>query len=421
MTRNSFSESERSRCVALRAEGMQYWKIADALNTEFHGGNRVRTGDGIRNQFRYLRTDSEEQEDAPVVEQQSNTSLLRKANDRLKQERDRAQEYTDNVIEAIRESIVALPQPNSKTFFPKPSRLTRVEDAHLLVSDLQLGEKVSRMDTGGINEWNYNIFDRQLDYLMGRAIEVLEIQMHGGAKFRTLNIDLLGDMVDNESIYPGHAFHIEFGVIDQLILGADRMSRFVNSFSGTGMFDKVVLRCVYGNHANFRGKGTKVDTKDNWDYLFYRMMQMHLAENKDVEWDIPQSYYCNYVSQGWKYLLTHGHEIRGWMGLPHYGLQRRAGKNTAMFSNSEWHKELQQDVNRMKTLRPFDVWCIGHHHQSNYLSSGDLRIFINGCFPGGNTFSMQQLGEAGDPKQWIFGSHSNRPVTWMNELDLSDK
>jgi len=100
--------------------------------------------------------------------------------------------------------------------------------------------------------------------------------------------------------------------------------------------------------------------------------------------------------EGWRFLQTHGHDVKSWNSIPWYGLNR-----------------LVTNINALEASRgtPIHHYLFGHFHTEASLPHAAGESFINGSLIGGNEFSINAMGKAGQPTQWLLGVHKTHGVT----------
>ena len=85
--------------------------------------------------------------------------------------------------------------------------------------------------------------------------------------------------------------------------------------------------------------------------------------------------------------------------LPYYGIDRKTG---------DW----------ANILAPVDVFCVGHFHSPGLIRPRSEPIVMNGTFVSDDEWAIGTIGKSGKPCQVTFGSHPERPVSWLYLLDL---
>ncbi len=101
--------------------------------------------------------------------------------------------FQDRIIDIIREGITALPTVDIPKKIITPKGITK-EDAVLLFSDAHIGEVVSKEETGGFGEYNFDMFIARMEMLFEKIIELVIGKMQG-YQVDKLHIIGLGDIV----------------------------------------------------------------------------------------------------------------------------------------------------------------------------------------------------------------------------------
>lgn len=217
---------------------------------------------------------------------------------------------------------------------------------------------------------------------------------------------LLGDLVSGEDIFPMQPHRIDRSLVFQMVEGAVHLSRLLRRICG--MFEQVFAFFIPGNHG--RTKTTTLNT----DFILYLLMQQRLANQDNLKIVLSDSDMCGvYLDQTlglldwpgdlrdrrWNYLLTHGHQTRGWMGVPYYGLDR-----------------LVQRISQTTGIL-WDHTFVGHHHTS--ADTDDWTVV--GSWVGGTDFSVGRMQKASQPKQLIRGFNPRYGLTWSYPIYLGEK
>ena len=302
------------------------------------------------------------------------------------------------VLDAVRE-IGDLPSPKPVPLPPKAK--PGHEDAVLLISDVQAGQRVDNRESGGLGHFNLEVLQQEILYLQG-AID--RIRQHH-LDCRTLHVAFLGDIVEGVAIFPGQMRQVDLGVVRQVMFSVEHFARFLHFLASR--FPEVRCYGVVGNHGRVGGRPGEFSPLDNFDYLVYRWLEERLRPVRHVTWDIAESWWKIATVQGWRFLLNHGEDTGpAWAGIPFYGASRMKAR----------YRETIRTACRVTGLteEDFDYICIGHHHEAaNFLS-----IFMNGNWPGGSEFSLKRLQMGSIPVQWMFGVHRDHGVTWQRAVNL---
>jgi hypothetical protein len=307
---------------------------------------------------------------------------------------------TEIMIETVRECISAFPAP--KAVKEKPVRKDREkEEALLLFSDAQLGEEIKLEDTNGFGEYNVDIFKSRMDYLSDEIRRIAEVQQ---TNIERLNIFMLGDNVDGLGIYRGQDHHLDVLVVDQVLIGAEQIAK--NLIECLSTFERIRIWGIVGNHGRVGKKG-EYPTTVNWDYVLYKMLEKMLENYSDrIEWIIPKSNWCIADVCGQNFLLIHGDTIKGWNGLPYYGIDRADSRLKTMLASKGQN---------------FRYMCLGHHHNPADIDSPAGEKILNGTMVGGSDFSINILHTSSRPSQWYFGVKPKKGITWRYKILLDEE
>ncbi len=312
---------------------------------------------------------------------------------------------TEMVIEKCQSAISVLPPLDIEPIYPRfHSKDERSEEEVILdISDIQAGTKVDGEGTGGLTEFNWGILESEFDALFKGAMSICKRQMEL-APIRKLNIFNLGDMVEGWDIFTGQPQNIDQDIYNQVF-------RLVQTFASFTLrllpaFDEIEISCIAGNHGRVGKRGENPHWV-NWDNVFYRVLEIYFKDNPRIKFNIPKSWYYIKEIRGWKFLLQHGDSVKGWGGIPFYGIDR-AQKNS---------RELLETIDE-----EFDYIEMGHLHTPAMLPlmSGGF-ITVNGCWPGGSILSLKDMNKTSKPIQWIKGIHPEYGMTWCYPIYLNGR
>lgn len=312
----------------------------------------------------------------------------------LKESRSKCKQLEEHILdqENLVERIIAatsnpLPGPNFSCYKGgQPGKGAR--DAILPLFDMQFGQRVRRVDTPArMNEFNVEVFTRRLERYVDAVTGLLE-DYSSSHLIENLIIPLGGDMVEGEGIFRGQEWQLELDPVEQVlglkgllgsalheIIGVAREEMGVH---GVGIF------CVPGNHGKIGGKksGATPSTM-SWDYLLFEMLKDHLQRYPIEIFAIEPAGSIVFESQGWVFRVIHGDEVRGWGGIPFYGLGRYDAKAVRL------HNQI------------FHYLLLGHHHQPASIPVGDGEHLMSGNWVGTNNLSTK-ITAAGRPSQWVY-------------------
>lgn len=323
---------------------------------------------------------------------------LRRENTELREELANREAVVGRILDAAR-----MPVDVPRYTVAKQDRALPVRSAVLPVFDCQFGQLVRPEDTPlGVGEFNTGIFDQRLQ----RWLEAVTGSMRDYAashRIEELVIPFGGDNVEGEDIFGGQAWQLELDPARQTVEFARRWTGVLQELIAFAKEEvgikRIAVYAVPGNHGKVGGKrkGATPSTM-SWDWLAMEWLKDALrAEPIDV-WGIEPGGALLFESMGHLFLTIHGDEIKGWGGLPFYGMTRYDGRAMRL------------------TGEVYDYCLMGHHHQPASIPNGSGGEFIvSGDWVGGNNLS-RFLAAASRPQQRLlfvsekFGITENVPI-----------
>ena len=305
--------------------------------------------------------------------------------------------FQDRLIEVVKDSIVALPAVKvmeERVLEKKVPEETVVG----LISDLHIGEKVSKEETRGLGGYNFDIFKKRFNFYIDKIIDFSQNKLQGYV-FKKCNLVCLGDMVSG-TIHEELLEMRDLSILDQAFLGARVIGEGIRRVAS--IFPSVEVDCVFGAHGRLFTKKRYKERYVNWDEVLFRVLELLLKEQKNVKFVIPRSFFEVIDIEGWKFLIYHGDDIKSWMSLPYYGIER----DVARFRDLLY-----------KSGEKFDYVLIGHFHEMAEL--GQV-VVVNGTMKGADEFGMGKLRKAGRASQKIFGVHKKHGKTWSFDIRMDD-
>jgi len=133
---------------------------------------------------------------------------------------------------------------------------------------------------------------------------------------------------------------------------------------------------------------------NSYGYLVAALMQAYLEKHKNIDFNVhTMSEKVIQVSTR-NYLITHGHTIKAWMGIPWYGVERKAAKE-AMARQSI----IMDDIMRAKEIG-FNKIIHGHFH-----TPFDSALYSCGGSVSGTDAYDHQNGRHAEPSQSAWMVH----------------
>jgi len=275
-------------------------------------------------------------------------------------------------------------------------------DAVVTLSD-QHGDRVVRTaGSWGLERYDFNVFRCRIwewAKMIGRYCSV-----HlPNYKFETLWVWHLGDAVNGDIHNMKHRNHFGNSMVASLAIGDLQAEVFAYL---SQFFERIAVVCVPGNHGRTTSKVEWEDPFDNFDYLVAKTMKLRLGDNDKVEIFTPRAWSAFVEVRGYLWNLNHGHGVRGVMGIPWYGFERREGRvqRLASFNN-----------------RPIDYFAYGHFHTPMTRPSGRGKAVHSGSWYFTDEYALNQLAVGNTPEQTLlvfserFGRQMEIPLMVRDE------
>ena len=276
------------------------------------------------------------------------------------------------------------------------------EAVTILFSDAQIGSLVKAGETGGIGNYNKDVFCERLENFQNNMVKILKYHPN---PMSVLYVDFLGDIIEGSTIFKGQLRQIDMNTVEQVLFASEKIAHTLNFLST--LFGKVVVNAIVGNHGRVGEKGVN-SPLDNFDYLVYKYLEDRLKTNKRIRFNISPTWWMIVEKKEHKFLLAHGDDFKSWLRIPFYGALRYR-QNMIELLRESFNKVINGKVD-------FDFLEVGHHHEPAEFS----RIIMNGNWVGASEFSGKRLQAGGMPTQMVFGSHPVYGITWIRKVFLED-
>lgn len=295
----------------------------------------------------------------------------------------------------FREIAPQVPAPPK--YKPPPAGKDTVTETMVLHwSDWHAYETVSAERTRGFGEYSGKIFGQRVRAMVERHLSIKRrMERGGGWRFPKLVIAVNGDLVSG-TIHEVERHSDAPNVVMAVFGCAHVLASAIRDLAGD--FESVEVFCTSGNHGRLPD-ARRMQQKDptrSWDTAIALYAREMCRTMPHVRWYIPDSYSVAFDVEGWRFLQTHGHDVKSWNQIPHYGINR-------MVSN----------LNALEASRgtPIHYFLFGHHHNKTSLDHAAGEWFINGSLIGATEFSVQGMGRADKPSQWLLAVHPEHGVT----------
>jgi hypothetical protein len=306
---------------------------------------------------------------------------------------------TEIIADKIALAVDALPRvkkPVYKRTVRSKKHSSGGEDVGLMLSDMHIGHHHTLEETGGLSEYNVDVFKTRINNVKKATEEIVELhsQLY---KIDKLHIFSLGDIVAGMNRAGNWSpVYINMPIYDQMIEGFEAFSDVI--YYWLGLFDEITFYGVMGNHGRAAAIGYEKEYV-NWDFLCYKFLEARFKDNPRVKFVVPKTWWILANIRNHNFLVVHGEDVKGGV-LPVKGLQ-----------NYE-----QKMIGIIKTIP--DYTLSAHFHAAAELTTNHGRLLINGSFVGPDIYALKNLQSSSKAEQKIFGIHDNRGITWSYNLDL---
>ena len=313
---------------------------------------------------------------------------------------------TNGIFQAMADELTTVVKPlpafvRSKTKKTKKTKKRSEEHVVLHLSDGHHDQIVVPEECGGLETYNFPISCRRAETLVDTTVDWTRNYLGGSFKFPVLWVLAYGDHTSGE--IHGHVHRSYY------------RNQFKNSFAIGQLhalmyrdlsehFDEIKVVYVPGNHGRRSVKKDHHGAHDNWDYLVAEIARLHCADLNNIEFLIPNSYSINLDINGIGFNISHGDDVRGSLGLPYYGLQRRQ-RNLAALEHATSGPRVRYN-------------CCGHFHKPGTVGDMDGEMIVNGPWLATDAYCFNSFAGYTEPSQWLHGVKPSHGVTWRLGVQL---
>jgi len=279
----------------------------------------------------------------------------------------------------------------------KDRRRKGEETAIVVLSDWQLGKSTP--------SYSSDVCEERVALYADKVASITELQ-RADHPIRRLEVALVGDMVEGELIFPGQHWEIDASLYRQVTVDGPRiLGDFLRRM--LGIFETVHVTAVPGNHGAIGGRSRRdMHPESNADRMLYTITEQVVTDDR-LSWTVPEKDWKAVIDIGdrARFLLLHGHQVRGYAGIPWYGWMRKTAGWVTM---------------ERLGFPAFDAVLAGHFHTPVSLYMNGVRVWINGSTESHNPYAAEQLAAAGEPSQWLLFAQSGKGVTAEYLIRLAD-
>ena len=326
--------------------------------------------------------------------------LINEENDKLRCDI----ENLEALQETVRHSCVALnpvPMVYRSTMTSSKTRST----ASLILGDWHIGNYISKRQIEGINEFNLRMATHRVDFLGDKFLHNINT-MRAGFKIDELVIMCVGDFISG-GIHKELDMFNEFSPPEQAVKAGGLLGNLIVSLAPHFEHVRVVAQNA-DNHGRLYPKPmAKSKGAHNYNVVVNAVMEQMTSKCKNVRVEVQPGMKGVIKVESTKFLTQHGDVIKGWQGIPHYGIERE--KNREKVKRMVFRRLMKESEGI-----DFDVMVIGHFHEFNWREE----IIVNGSLTGTDEYDHAS-GRFGMPHQVSFLVHPRHGVHSFNRWILA--
>lgn len=327
---------------------------------------------------------------------------LKDTNERLLKQIDKLKDKKADLVEAVyrgaKDGMSTLSLPKIQ----KPVKTTSKKGEEIcvpLLSDIQLAKRTSTYST--------EVAEERVVRYAEKIVKIARIQRANHIVKRCV-VFALGDIIEGELIFPGQAHEIDSSLYRQVTVDGPRiLSKFFNILLSE--FEEVECHWVIGNHGALGGRSRRdYNPESNADRMLGKILQTMFNKQPRMKFHVPEKSWYTVADLGVKakFLLFHGDNIRGTMGVPFYGYNKKILGWKSLAANG--------------LMENFTHAVCGHYHTPTTMYINDTRVWVNGSTESYNTFAQEQLASMGRPSQFCLFVKPNKGVTAEYLVNLEE-
>lgn len=279
------------------------------------------------------------------------------------------------------------------------------QSAMLLLSDTHIGQVVESDQTLGFGGYNFPTFLRRLKRVETAIHSILS--EHVNTPVDELVMVMLGDMLHGNLGHSEEASQVNT-LFSQFYGAGHALAQFIRNVAS--LVPKVRIHTTVGNHTRYSNQH-KMPARNrfsNFDQFLYAYIAALTEDIDTVEWNLSKDPFALFDVQGWRFLGSHGEELRGGdkaLGIPVHAMGRRISSTSQMMASNG--------------AKPVNYYVFGHHHKPMSIPHTMGELLCNGCFAGMDDFSLAAGFNPIPPVQKFFMVHPKFGRAATYDLNLS--
>ena len=249
--------------------------------------------------------------------------------------------------------------PLPTDYTPEIRRSKSSVSAIMQTTDSHMGATQNADEIEGLNSYSPEICRSRNIGFAQSAMRYFET-LRNAYRINTLHWFFTGDLISgdiHEELKITNAFPSPVQVVEAAKLHATQVALLAPKF------ERIVIHFISAdNHARLTRKPQAAEEGLNsLNYLVGVMLQTYLSKHANVEFNLYPVHEKVVRVENLNYLVMHGHSIRGWMGVPWYGIERKAGKESAVRLANIMAAQEKEILQRAKMIG-FHKMIHGHFH-----------------------------------------------------------
>ena len=251
-------------------------------------------------------------------------------------------------------SSVKAMKPAEVKYVPKEINTGTVIEAVMQISDVHMGAVQDPDEIEGFNEYSPEICEmRCLDYVNRFNRYVARQRL--SYVVNNCSVIVTGDLISgdiHQELQVTNAFPITVQVVRAAQILSQQMYQLSQNFS------TVTVHFIGAdNHGRLTRKPqAKQEGINNMNYLVGILAQAYLEKCTNVDFRIYPQYEKVITVLNRNYLISHGHGMKCWLGIPYYAADRKLGKEFSA------RMQLIMDQKLKASEIGFNKMIVGHFH-----------------------------------------------------------
>jgi len=239
----------------------------------------------------------------------------------------------------------------------------------------------------GKEVWNMKIAEESVNQIIKNVKDIFDsyLEQH---LIEDIHVFILGDIVDDEKVFPMQPYKVEKTVIHQFKEASRILCKALTKLAEYGI--PVFVHTKSGNH-----KDKDTHPTSSWDNAVYVAAEIGTSFIDNVHWDIDLDARHVATIRGHRYLIMHGNDAPK---------QCETAAGRAKWGG--WYERYK-----------YDAAVLGHFHHMKLDDYNGRPIIYNGTVMMGDDYTEQLSYDDSLPTQTIFGCSNKRPMTFVFRLD----